>query len=220
MGWFDEQIKRRKQNDRQVFEDAFVGIAGAVMGAKISSALNDDRQLTKNAIDEILNYYHAKTREVPDGIRDMNEQLEYLMRPYGIMRRTVHLENGWYRDAVGAMLATRKSDGSVVALLPSVVSGYTYFDAEAGKRVKLNRKNEGLFETEALAFYKPFPLKKMKISSLMNYVVETLSVSDFVLFGLATLALTLIGLLSPKLNNLLFSDVIESGSLRLPGGLS
>ena len=96
MGWFDEQIKQRKEHDDSVFSDSFVNLAGAVMGAKISAALNDNRQITKNAIDEILKYYHVKSREVPDNIQDMNEQLEYLLRPCGIMRRIVHLEKGWY----------------------------------------------------------------------------------------------------------------------------
>ena len=164
MGWFDEQIKQRKQNDNEVFEDSFIGIARAVMGAKISSTLNDDRIRTKNAIDEILKYYHVKNLEIPDNIKDMNEQLEYLMRPHGIMRRNVKLEKGWYKDAVGAMLAVRKADGSIVALLPVGLSGYCYFDTEKGKKVRLNRKNETEFETEAIAFYKPFPLKKMNIA--------------------------------------------------------
>ena len=48
----------------------------------------------------------------------MNEQLEYLMRPYGIMRRTVYLEKGWYKDAIGAMLGVMKETGKIVALLP------------------------------------------------------------------------------------------------------
>ena len=31
MGWFDEQIKQRKQSDDQLFEEAFVRIADAVL---------------------------------------------------------------------------------------------------------------------------------------------------------------------------------------------
>lgn len=215
MGWFDEQIKQRKENDENIFSDSFVNIAGAVMGSKISVALNDNTQITKNAIDEILKYYHVKSREIPENIKDMNEQLEYLMRPYGIMRRTVHLEKGWYKDAIGAMLATKKDGGEVVALIPTGLSGYSYFDETKGKRIRISRKNEELFELEAIAFYKPFPLKKIGIPSLMKYVVETLSVTDFILFGLATLAATLVGMLSPKINHIIFSDVIENESMQL-----
>ena len=56
MGWFEEQIKQRKENDDKVFSDSFINVAGAVMGAKISAALNDNKIITKNAIDEILKY--------------------------------------------------------------------------------------------------------------------------------------------------------------------
>ena len=215
MGWFDEQIKQRKQSDSDVFADSFVNIAGAVMGSRVSAALNDSRTLTKNAFDEILKYYHVKTREIPDNIKDKNEQLEYLLRPHGIMRRTVKLTSGWYKDAVGAMLGVRKNDGAVVALLPTGLSGYSFIDSQTGKRVKVNSKNQELFEEEAIAFYKPLPLKKLGIPDLMRFIAGTLSISDFVLIGASTLAISLIGMLSPKLNNLLFSNVIESGSRRL-----
>lgn len=215
MGWFDEQIKQRKQNDNDVFADSFVNIAGAVLGGRVSAALNDERRIAKNAFDEILKFYHVKTREIPDNIKDRNEQLEYLLRPHGIMRRTVTLSKGWYKDAVGAMLGVRKSDGAVVALIPSGLSGYSFTDEKTGKRVKINRKNQELFEEEAISFYKPLPLKKLGIPDLMRFILGTLSLSDFVLIGASTLGITLIGMLSPRLNNLLFSAVIESGGYRL-----
>ena len=215
MGWFDEQIKQRKQNDQDVFTDAFINIAGAVMGSRVSTALNDERQQMKNAFDEILRFYHINTKEIPDNITDRNEQLEYLLRPHGIMRRTVTLSKGWYKDAIGAMLGIRKSDGMVVALIPTGFSGYCYRDMETGKHVKINGKNQELFEEEAIAFYKPLPLKALRISDLMRYILGTLSPADFVMTGASALAVTLIGMLSPKLNNLLFSRVIEDGSTQI-----
>ena len=215
MGWFDDQIKQRKQNDNDVFTDSFINIAGAVMGSKVSAALNDDRAATKDAIDEILKYYHVKSREIPDGIKDMNEQLEYLLRPHGIMRREVKLSTGWHKDAVGAMLGTRRDDGSIVALIPAGISGYCYIDLKTKRKIKISHKNEDLFEEEAIAFYKPFPLKAIKIPTLMHYIAETLSPADFVMVAAATFAASLIGMFMPRINSLLFSDVVESGNLRL-----
>ncbi len=215
MGWFDEQIKDRKRNDDDAFAEAFANMASAITGKKIEASLNNDRTVTKDAIDEILKYYHVKSREVPDGISDMNEQLEYLMRPYGIMRRTVKLEEGWYRDAAGAMLGVLAESGRVVALIPTGLSGYSYFDWETGKRRRINRKNQHLFEEEAIAFYKPFPLKKISLPSLAAYIARTLSVSDYVMIGLATLALSLIGMISPLITKLLFDRVLLSGNVRL-----
>ena len=47
MGWFDNQIRQRKQSDDDLFSDSFVNIAGAVMGKKFTAALQDDRQKAK-----------------------------------------------------------------------------------------------------------------------------------------------------------------------------
>ena len=123
MGWFDEQIRERKLQDQQAFEEGFASIAGAVLGRHV--APGDESQRTKSAIEEILRYYHAKSREVPDSVKDFNEQLEFLLRPYGIMRRTVTLEKGWYKDAMGAILAFRKDDGAPTAMIPTGLTGYT-----------------------------------------------------------------------------------------------
>ncbi len=215
MGWFDEQIRDRKKNDDEAFAETFANMASAITGKKCDAALNNDRTVTKDAIDEILKYYHIKSREVPDNISDMNEQLEYLMRPYGIMRRTVKLEGKWYRDAVGAMLGVFRENGRVVALLPFGLSGYSYYDYETGKRKKINHRNIHLFEDEAIAFYKPFPMEKISIPSLVKYIVQTFSVSDIVMIAIATLVLSLMGMVTPMLNKLLFGSVLLSGNMRL-----
>lgn len=215
MGWFDEQIRERIQHDDDNFADAFASMAGVVMGERISRALNDERVQAKNAIGEILKYYHVKPRELPDGIRDMDAQLEYLLRPAGIMRRTVKLEAGWYRDAIGAMLGSRKDDGSPVALLPHGLTGYRFFDSASGRWVKLNKTTAQLIDEEAICFYKPLPLKKLGVRDLMVYIVQCMSTADFVLVGLATLAVSLLGLLSPKLQRLIYGSVIESASTQL-----
>ena len=214
MGWFDEQIKNRKKNDDDAFAEAFANMASAITGKK-GEIFNSDRTTSKDAIDEILKYYHIKSREIPESISDTNEQLEYLMRPYGIMRRMVELDGKWYKNAAGAMLGTLKESRRVVALLPSGMYGYSYYDYESGKRRKITRHNAHLFEQEAITFYKPFPLKKMSIPSLVKYIVQTFSVADIIMIAAATLALTLLGLIAPMLNKLLFGRVLQSESIRL-----
>ena len=220
MGWFDEQIKQRKRNDDEIFSEAFVGIADAVLGSRLASAYSTADKQAEDAIGEILKYYHVKPREVPASVKGLNDRLEFLLRPYGIMRRRVKLEKGWYQDAIGAMLATRKDDGTIVALIPKGLSGYVYFESSTGKWVTLTQKNETLFDEEGICFYKPFPLKKLTIPALLRYVLDCLSPADLSLVALATLAVSLVGLLMPKLNNLLFGTVVESGQLRLLIGIA
>ena len=124
--------------DNEVFEDSFIRAAGVIMGRKLSAAMNDQRQAATDAIGEILKCYHIRPREVPDSITDMNDTLEFLLRPHGIMRRNVELEKGWYKDASGPMIGTLKEDGSIVALIPTGMTHYSYFDVKSGKRVKLS----------------------------------------------------------------------------------
>lgn len=91
MGWFDEQIRQRKENDERILEESFIRIADSVTGKRLADRLNDDRTVTGNAIEEILKFYHMKSEEIPENIQDMNEQLEYAMHPHGIMHRNVTL---------------------------------------------------------------------------------------------------------------------------------
>ena len=165
MGWFDEQIKQRKQSDDQLFEEAFVRVADAVLGSRMSAAYASDEARASGEIGEILKYYKIKPREVPETVKGLEDHLEYLLRPHGIMRRNVTLEKGWYRDAVGAMLGRRRDDGTVVALIPRGLKGYAYYDPKASRWIRISGKNEGIFDDEAICFYKPFPLTKLTVNS-------------------------------------------------------
>ncbi len=215
MGWFDEQIRQRMCSDDEMLEDSLVGIAGAVLGTRISAAMKDDRIRAKCAIDEILKFYHVKPSEIPEDVKDINDQLEYLLRPCGIMRRRVKLEGEWYRDAFGAMLGTLKKDGTVIALIPDWTGGYSYLDEASGRQIRIDRNTgEGIAE-EALCFYKPLPMKSIGIPELMRYIAGTLSPFDVGMFLTAVLGLTLLGMLSPKLNYIIFSQVVTGGNMRL-----
>lgn len=215
MGWFDEQIKARIRNDDAAFQDAFAQMAGAVTGTKISAASGGEDKRAAEAIQDILRYYHVNPQELPDGLQDLNAQLEYLLRPSGIMRRAVKLDQGWYKQAAGPMLGTRADDGTAVALLPFGLVGYCFTDPATGKKIKLTAETARLIREDAICFYKPLPLKELGFSDLLRYIAGTLSGADLLLTALAALAVTLVGMLLPWLNNLLFSTVIETGCVRL-----
>ena len=124
MGWFDEQIRQRKLSDQEVFEESIFRMASVVLGKQRAGVLDDDRIVTKAAIDEILKYYHYKPTDIPETIRDFDEQMEFCLRPHGIMRRNINLEEGWYKDSFGPVLAFRKEDGVPMALFPKPFIGY------------------------------------------------------------------------------------------------
>lgn len=216
MSWFEEQLRYREETDNANFEDAIDSIAGAVMGTRLRDALSQN-EIAGSAIEEILKFYHCKSKseELPPQIHTIDEQIEYRMRPFGIKSRTVTLEKGWYNHAVGAMLGTLKEDGPAVALIPGRISGYRLIDFKTGKKAKLNRKNEGLLDNEAVCFYEPLPQKALTMGDLLKFMVQQLSLSDIVLYLLLMGLSAALGLLSPLFTRWLFSDVLESGSLQV-----
>ena len=219
MGFYDEQITQRVNADNEAFEESFLTMAGAVMGRRISDALNSDRLIAADAIGEILKYYRIKSQEIPESMEDMNEVLEYLLRPSGIMRRIVNLDDGWYRDASGPMLGRRCDDGTLVALIPCGLNGYRFYDRKTGKTILAGKKSQILIEREAIAFYKPFPLEKMRISSLFRYILDQIAPADVAMLLASALTVTLVGMLMPYLSGRLFSDVLASGSTLVLAGM-
>lgn len=211
MGWFDEQIKQRIENDDEMFAEAFARMANLVSSEKIITSFSDDRKLAEEAIGDILKYYHVRIREIPDKLKDINEVLEYLLCPAGIMRRTVKLSGDWYQDAIGAMLGTKK-DGSIIALLPGGMHGYYYREYSTGKIKKINRKNAEEIDEEAVCFYQPFSLTKLKIPDLLRYLFRQLHTKDYMMILAATGVLTALGLVTPKISHYLYGKVLVYGS--------
>ena len=215
MGWFDEQIRQRKLSDQEIMEDSLFRMASVVLGRQRAGVLSDERIVTKAAIDDILKFYHYKPVEIPDNVKGLDEQLEFCLRPHGLMYRSVRLEEGWYKDAFGPMLAYRKEDGMAVALLPKRFIGYWFIDPVTGKKTDLNRKTAEIFEPDAICFYRPLPLKKLGIADLIKYLAECLSSGDILSIVVLTFVATLVGMLMTNANKALTGFVLQSKNLSL-----
>ena len=211
MGWFEEQIKLRKQNDQDVFEESIFRMASAVLGQKGAGKLNDYRLETKEAVDEILKYYRYKPTEVPEVIKDTEEQMNYALRPHGIRRREVDLDEGWQKDAFGPMIVYWKENGIPQAVFPKLLSGYYYKDGD--KTVTITSKVAEQFERRALCFYRPLPQKSIGIPDLTAWLWSCISASDVIMFVGLTLAVVIVGMIIPQISKLLTGMVLESGNM-------
>ena len=219
MGWFENQIEERRKADSRLLEDSFVQLAGVVMGGKDAQKMDDERIITSNAIEEALKYFHFKSVPIPKNITDPMEQLEYAIRPHGVMYRDVELPEGWYKDAYGPMLSHTKN-GTPIALIPSTISGYTYKDPETGQTVRVNSRTAENIEGQGIVLYKPLPQKKLGVRDLIRYMRNSLAASDLTMVLMATFAVTLIGLVMPRLVKALTGPVLQSGSTRALVGIA
>lgn len=221
MGMFNNQIEQRKLCDDAAFAQAFESIAQAVIGDSVRKQINDV-QIAKSSLERVLKYYHIKIRsiDIPDSIKKVDEQFEYLLECYGLMSREVKLEDGWYKDAYGPMITSFKDEGQTVALIPNPFFGYRYLDPKTGKQVYVNKKTVKNLDDRAVCFYKPFPSKSLGIKDLYIFMFSTYSISDFAFILMVMGLITCIGMLNPILTKELFSTVATSKSIRLLVGIT
>ena len=212
MGWFNDQIQDRKLKDNEALENAYTEVVSAVLGKKAGATSAE--KMVQGAVEDILRYFHLTASEVPENITKKEEQLEYLLRPHGIMTRRVELTEGWYKDCAGPLLGMNVADGSAVALIPGKFGGYFYTDT-AGKRVKLNKKTAKNIGLEAVCFYKPFPLRPMDLSDYFKFVLESVPASTVASVIAAAVVVMLVGMIAPKISYIIMDQVVTSDSLQL-----
>lgn len=218
MGWFAEQIQERIRKDEAEFSDAMEEISSIITGTRSGpEAVHREEEQEENLTDalcEILRYYRLKPVELSSDAASLEDQLESFCRPYGIMHRTVKLEKGWYRDSIGAMLGFRK-DGSAVALIPDKFFGYRSYDSAHGGPARLSKKTEADLEEKAVCFYKPFPVREMRFRDLLQYMLEAVPLSSYLMLIAMMVLTTLAGMIFPQITHAIYNEVIPSQSMRL-----
>lgn len=209
MGWFENQIEERGREDERRLAESLRGLSDAITGRSTREG-TDAAVQARSALSAVLAYYGERLPEGLDSVKrgDIADFIDNDLRTTGIMARPVRLTRGWQGEAVGAMLGFLK-DGSPVALLPRTRGGYRTAGTAAGEEAGA-RGISGLQE-EAYCFYRPLPLRKLAVPDLVVFMLKSLDRSDYAAVIAATAAATLIGMLVPSLNRIIFGPVIASG---------
>ena len=208
MGWFEDQIKARKEQDEDRLEESFIHVAASVLGKKGATSLGDEKALISHSVDEILRYYHYKPIPVPESVTDPEERVEQSIRPYGVMYRKVQLGKGWRKRAYGPMLGRLNDEDIPIALIPSRLYGYHYTDPRTGKKVHISRKVSSGISEDAFCFYKSLPTKSLGMWDLIRYMAFCISRMDIICVILVAMAISGISLLLPTFTHVITGPVI------------
>ena len=213
--WMESQVETRARLDAEMSERAYAELAASVSGPSSSDhvAIGDLEQADA-AARACLAHLGQEPGDVPDGVKDLDERLEWLCRPTGTMRRIVRLDEGWQTRAFGTMLG-RLDSGESVALLPRGIRGYKLLDPGSGCRVTVTRAVAKHIEPEAVLFYRPLPPRPLEIRDLATFIARVFDRGDYVVVFLAALAATLVGLAPAWANQVAFSVVAPSGEVGL-----
>lgn len=207
MGWFDIQIRERRASDRRSMQKSYQKLASVVDG-------HFENQKTEgncaSALLEIGRYLNVESSRIPSGIKDINEQMEYLLRPAGIMWRRIRLEGEWWKDIDGPILCEKK-EGTTVALLPDFAGRYSYYDYEEETRKPLNRQTARLLEPQAVCFYEPLPQRALTGKDLFSFLKGGIGKMDQAMLALMGLLIALTGMVTPAATSMLFDAILPSG---------
>ena len=214
MGWFDDQIEYRKKTERELLDASFENIARSVTGRRVSSVLREGADVS-DAVSALLKHLGVREKEVPAGITGLRDRLDYLLSSTGILYREVELSRGWHTDAMGPMITAFSDGGAVIAVLPSESGGYEFTDPATGKKAHVTAAVEKKISREALCFYRPLPMRELKVRDLLRYMAGCLTAWDIAGFCLAALVIMLTGLFIPSMNRIIMGTIVKSDSYRL-----
>ena len=201
-----------------MLSDSFEKLQLTVTGRKSGRDFAEGADVN-DALEVLLKYFGLRVPEIPAKVKTLEQKLDYLLSSSDIMYRKVMLEEGWHKNAMGAMITTIKESGAVITVFHNSAGVYTYKDPATGRYVRVTLQEEKMLGEEAYCFYRPLPLRKIKVKDLFQYMLESLRMWDIASFFLAALSITLTGMIMPKLNHILISDVVGYGSNQLLGAV-
>ena len=211
MGIFEEHLRERLKREDAELSHSIDDVIDSLRGKSRYHADGTSMENLRHELELICQFYKVDIPSEFHDTKDVNEFIDYMTHPSGIMHRRVMLEGNWWKDCDGALLAVTKDKGEFCALLPRKTGGYSFWNTSSGAREKLTSKHKDMFEKEALCFYEPLPEEVKNGKQLLFFLFKHIAIFDYAIVLLATLLATLLGMMTPYISGIIFSRLIPSG---------
>ncbi len=203
MGFYTDVIKERDRIDRELVINADKSLRnqpGDTAAAEGTAGVFE-------ALNLILDKYGLETSEA-FGCRDINEMLDLMLDPLGVIYDTVDLTEESWKNRTEYMLGFLEN-GRAVALMPAVI-GYRYVCPLSGEKGRVTDKIQ--LQDKAYVIQRPIDISPVNLMTLMIYVLHLVSSRDIVLVTAATMLTTGLGLVTPKMNQYVLEDLVPMGT--------
>lgn len=208
MGWFEEQIKQRKELDAKTFEDSFMSLAG--LDVNKESNKDELAQAENFAISQILAYFHHHMVDIPSKITNFKEKLNFALNSFDILYRKVELNDSYTPDPKAPLLIFTIINEIPVVLFPRGKDKYYYINRQTGKKEFIDASLVNRLEMDAYSFYRPLPNKKISIKDYTKYLRDSIHPIDIIMLVLFSALVSGVGLVLPYLTKMLTGEVVLS----------
>lgn len=128
--------------------------------------------------------------------------------------RDIILNDKWYESDGGCILAYMKEDNRPLALIPLSPSKYKVYDIEKMETYVLTKDIAQKIIPRGTMFYKTFGNEKISKMDLFSFGISMVWKRDIGVILFLMLIGTLIGLIFPELNRLIFDEYVPEGQLQ------
>ncbi|MCD8090161.1 MAG: NHLP bacteriocin export ABC transporter permease/ATPase subunit [Clostridiales bacterium] len=211
----DGFIHKTERQQKQVYEDGLKIIYN--LFNKKHKAIKTDKD-NKNALYDAAAYICEKEHIEIAEFSKVNESCKRHITVPDIARishficRKVVLQENWHKSDCGSLIVFDSETGEPYACVSKNASKYYIYDPVSKERSILTKEKADSMALEGYMLYRPFDNKVLTSKDLIKFGLSSIKPSDFLLMMIFMLVGTLIGLLIPALNQLIYDSYIPMGN--------
>jgi ATP-binding cassette subfamily C protein len=140
-------------------------------------------------------------------IKNLGNPEEEMLYLSGLRRKEVTLPQNWWKRNNGAMLGKLK-DGTPVAILPNMISGYNIYNPKTDTAKKINAEAALEIDSRATAIFRTFPAESLGIGHIAGFIHRENLYKDIVIILLCSLIASIIAVIPAILSEEIFNTII------------
>lgn len=202
MGIYSEVLKKRAKNDSYLEEIADQNLlSGSNLGAE-----KDFMDNARDCISYILKSFNLESNIVSD-CNDIESLLDSVLDPEGIMYEKINLKENNWKENGGFVIAFYEN--IPVVLKPGFLGHMCYLP---NKRASILLKKNMKFMDDAYLIYRPMERGKFSIIKFLKLMLHLVLPKDIPMIASATFMISVLGLVTPKLNKYVLGTLIKKSS--------
>lgn len=171
---WEESFTRRKQGKENILDVAFTTMKETIQG-KTSFFFDPVADSVLNACSLVLKKLglgtetRLKDRTTGTGLTNI-ERVRLIAEDSGFRIRKIAIDRGpWWQQDGTPMVAFKKEGDEPVALIPTEKQSYKAIEPESRRIVTVNKSYAEALQSEAVAFYRPFPSRPLFFFDLLKF---------------------------------------------------